>query len=123
MYEYKKIQMRIHALSSVPMQPRRIGGRVDEGRGRLRRPLPPTQTNRANGNVTLIYSLINTYVVPTLLGMNACGMARAIPCVARQPVQCAGTTTAGLICCRAAMVCGMIGSKAGPVRWKPPMTA
>ena len=44
------------------------------------------------------YSLISTYVVPTLLGMKASGMARAMPCVARQPVQCAGTTTAGLSC-------------------------
>src|SRR5712692_2000744 len=43
--------------------------------------------------------------------MNASGMARAMPWVARQPVQCAGTSTAGLICCKAAMVCGMIGSK------------
>src|SRR5579859_4247796 len=57
----------------------------------------------------VFYSLIKTYVVPTLFGMKACGMARAMPCVARQPVQWAGNTTAGLSCCRAAIVWGMIG--------------
>lgn len=62
-------------------------------------------------------------VLPTLFWMKAVGSWRAMAWVAFQPVQCAGTSTSGLRPSSALTVSGMMGSKAGPDRWKPPMTA
>jgi len=61
--------------------------------------------------------------VPTELGMNASPNRAAIKCWARQPVQCAGTITFGASAAKSSRTRGMSGSKNGPLRWKPPITA
>jgi hypothetical protein len=51
-----------------------------------------------------------TKVVPTLFGTKASGKSRAIMWVARQPVQCCGTTILGPKSLSASIVGAMIGS-------------
>ena len=47
------------------------------------------------------------------------GSRAAIACWARHPVQWPGTISSGPSSTRASRVAGMIGSNAGPFRWKP----
>jgi hypothetical protein len=58
----------------------------------------------------------NSKRVPTLFWMNASGRRAARACVARHPVQCAGTKTSGASSASASHVGPMIGSNAGPPR-------
>ena len=55
--------------------------------------------------------------------MNASGKAAASAWVARHPVQWVGATTCGSNSRSASTVGGMLGSKTGVARWKPPTTA
>ena len=55
-------------------------------------------------------------LVPTVLGTKAAGKRAAIACCARQPVQCAGTSTEGSIAARSASTRGISGSNTGPFR-------
>jgi hypothetical protein len=58
----------------------------------------------------------STTLVPTVFGMNASGSRAPMACWARQPVQCAGTTTCGFSALRSSMTRGISGSKIGPLR-------
>jgi len=65
----------------------------------------------------------SSIVVPTVLIANASGNWPAILWTARQPVQCAGTSSSGDNSASASMLGSMIGSNIGPLRWNPPMIA
>jgi hypothetical protein len=65
----------------------------------------------------------SSIVVPTALIANASANWLAILWTARQPVQCAGTSSSGDNSASASIVGSMIGSNIGPLRWNPPMIA
>ena len=80
---------------------------------------PPTSVwHRLLGQAAL-----TRYDDPELPAVQASGRAAASACCARQPVQCPGTTRLGAIAVSASTVGPMTGSKAGPLRWRPPTRA
>jgi hypothetical protein len=81
---------------------------------------PPNYASYLTGEVISVSgqtrSRYSSTLVPTVFGMNAPGSRAPMACWARQPVQCAGTTTCGFSALRSSMTRGISGSKIGPLR-------
>lgn len=108
-------ETRPERLAVFPKLPRNPGGRV--AKNQLREEMASRVAEQEKANQS------STYLVPTLPGTNASGKLAARAWMARHPVQCTGATTRGSSLRNASTVAGMIGSKSGPPRWKPPTTA